>query len=225
MSAQQNQLEDLTEEEFISFTSSYSYTPVSSLHYYYTYWLQYWCYSLKSHSSNSVDCISQSALQFLEAYSHEDVTVAELQGSSNSLWTISPPSRQYLSQVLNLDHFPLTVSWTVQRSALVVIAVLTAVVALTVVAVLTVAAVVKNLKPFFLTGTWVWGQRWSLHQVNMWLTWTMRLVWSWSSYWMEPGHFLCEYRGRGSKGYCDLVVVISQHARGTNRNWLALAAD
>lgn len=96
-----------------------------------------------------MDCISQSALQFLEAYSHEDVTVAELQGSSNSLWTISPPSRQYLSQVLNLDHFPLTVSWTVQRSALVVIAVLTAVVALTVVAVLTVAAVVKNLKPFF----------------------------------------------------------------------------
>lgn len=57
----------------------------------------------------------QSALQFLEAYSHEDVTVAELQGSSNSLWTISPPSRQYLSQVLNLDQFPLTVSWTIQR--------------------------------------------------------------------------------------------------------------
>ncbi|XP_068199524.1 piezo-type mechanosensitive ion channel component 2-like isoform X2 [Antennarius striatus] len=84
MSAQQNQLTDLTEEDFLSFTSSYSYTP--------------------------------SALQFLEAYSHEDVTVAELQGSSNSLWTISPPSRQYLSQVLNLDHFPLTVSWTVQRN-------------------------------------------------------------------------------------------------------------
>lgn len=54
-------------------------------------------------------------MQFLEAYSHEDVTVAELQGSSNSLWTISPPSRQYLGQVLSLDHFPLTVSWTIQR--------------------------------------------------------------------------------------------------------------
>ncbi|KAK2859745.1 hypothetical protein Q5P01_004365 [Channa striata] len=84
MSAQQNQLCDLTEEDFSSFISSYSST--------------------------------SSALQFLEAYSHEDVTVAELQGSSNSLWTISPPSRQYLSQVLNLDHFPLTVSWTVQRN-------------------------------------------------------------------------------------------------------------
>ncbi|KAI3355619.1 hypothetical protein L3Q82_018446, partial [Scortum barcoo] len=84
MSAQQNQLKDLTEEDFSSFSSSYSYTP--------------------------------SALQFLEAYGREDVVVAELQGSSNSLWTISPPSRQYLSQVLNLDHFPLTVSWTVQRN-------------------------------------------------------------------------------------------------------------
>lgn len=60
--------------------------------------------------------LSQSALQFLEAYGPEDVTVAELQGSSNSLWTISPPSREYLSQVLHLDHFPLTLSWTIQRS-------------------------------------------------------------------------------------------------------------
>ncbi|XP_059183361.1 piezo-type mechanosensitive ion channel component 2-like [Centropristis striata] len=84
MSAQQNQLRDLTEEDFSSFTSSYSYT--------------------------------SSALQFLEAYGPEDVTVAELQGSSNSLWTISPPSRTYLSQVLRLDHFPLTLSWTVQRN-------------------------------------------------------------------------------------------------------------
>ncbi|XP_062236076.1 piezo-type mechanosensitive ion channel component 2-like isoform X2 [Platichthys flesus] len=84
MSAQQNQLRDLTQEDFSSFVSSYSYTP--------------------------------SALQFLEAYTREDVTVAELQGSSNSLWTISPPSRQYLSQVLNLHHFPITLSWTVQRN-------------------------------------------------------------------------------------------------------------
>ncbi|KAM7369505.1 hypothetical protein PAMP_010824 [Pampus punctatissimus] len=84
MSAQQNQLKDLTEKDFSSFISSYSYTP--------------------------------SALQFLEAYSREDVTLAELQGSSNSLWTISPPSRTYLSQVLSLDHFPLTLSWTIQRN-------------------------------------------------------------------------------------------------------------
>jgi len=67
-------------------------------------------------SSGDCDtCVSQSALQFLEAYSQEDVTVAELQGSSNSLWTISPPSRAYLSQVLYLESFPLTLSWTIQR--------------------------------------------------------------------------------------------------------------
>ncbi|XP_028289056.1 piezo-type mechanosensitive ion channel component 2-like [Parambassis ranga] len=109
MSAQQNQLRDLTEEDFSSFISSYSYTPVCSLQYDtpYTQFVS---------SNNPVDCVSQSALQFLEAYSHEDVTVAELQGSSNSLWTISPPSRHYLSQVLNLDHFPLTLSWTIQRN-------------------------------------------------------------------------------------------------------------
>lgn len=109
MSAQQNQLRDLTEEDFSSFISSYSYTPVCSL--------QYETPRTQIVSGdNAVDCVSQSALQFLEAYSHEDVTVAELQGSSNSLWTISPPSRHYLSQVLNLDHFPLTLSWTIQRS-------------------------------------------------------------------------------------------------------------
>ncbi|KAK5877668.1 hypothetical protein CesoFtcFv8_025151 [Champsocephalus esox] len=83
MSAQQNQLRDLTEDDFSSFSSSYSLP---------------------------------SALQFLEAYSQEDVTVAELQGSSNSLWTISPPSRAYLSQVLYLESFPLTLSWTIQRN-------------------------------------------------------------------------------------------------------------
>uniref|UniRef100_A0A8C6TAW8 Piezo non-specific cation channel R-Ras-binding domain-containing protein n=1 Tax=Neogobius melanostomus TaxID=47308 RepID=A0A8C6TAW8_9GOBI len=83
MSAQQNQLRDLSEKDYQAFLSSYSYEP--------------------------------SALQFLEAYSAEDVTVAELPGSSNSLWTISPPSRHYLSHVLHLDSFPLTLSWTVQR--------------------------------------------------------------------------------------------------------------
>ncbi|CAL8292374.1 unnamed protein product [Lota lota] len=85
MSAQQNQLKDLNEEDYHSFISLYSYTP--------------------------------NALQFFEAYTKEDVTVAELEGSSNSLWTISPPSRQYLSQVLGQDEdFPLTISWTIQRN-------------------------------------------------------------------------------------------------------------
>lgn len=37
MSAQQNQLKDLTEEDFSFFTNLYSYTPVSFVWYYYTY--------------------------------------------------------------------------------------------------------------------------------------------------------------------------------------------
>uniref|UniRef100_A0A672M562 Piezo-type mechanosensitive ion channel component 2-like n=1 Tax=Sinocyclocheilus grahami TaxID=75366 RepID=A0A672M562_SINGR len=67
MSAQQNQLKDVTDRDFI--------TP----------------------------SLSQSALQFLEAYTAEDVTVAELEGSSNSLWTISPPSRKNLMDVLSKE--------------------------------------------------------------------------------------------------------------------------
>ncbi|XP_066538548.1 piezo-type mechanosensitive ion channel component 2 [Hoplias malabaricus] len=57
------------------------------------------------------------AMQFLEAYTAEDVTVAELEGSSNSLWTISPPSRKNLMDVLSKkDPFPVTMSWTIQRN-------------------------------------------------------------------------------------------------------------
>lgn len=111
MSAQQNQLKDLTDGQFRDFSNSYSYKPVS-LGSREEFPLCHFVLRVCTHTLNP---ISQSALQFLEAYSHEDVTVAELQGSSNSLWTISPPSRQYLGQVLSLDHFPLTVSWTIQR--------------------------------------------------------------------------------------------------------------
>uniref|UniRef100_A0AAY4BJ86 Piezo-type mechanosensitive ion channel component n=1 Tax=Denticeps clupeoides TaxID=299321 RepID=A0AAY4BJ86_9TELE len=59
----------------------------------------------------------QSAMQFLEAYTKEDITVAELEGSSNSLWTISPPSRKNLMEVLSKDApFLVTMSWTIQRN-------------------------------------------------------------------------------------------------------------
>lgn len=58
----------------------------------------------------------QSAMQFLEAYTSADVAVAELEGSSNSLWTISPPSRKNLMDVLSKEeYFPVTMSWTIQR--------------------------------------------------------------------------------------------------------------
>ncbi|KAL4616870.1 piezo-type mechanosensitive ion channel component 2-like [Arapaima gigas] len=85
MSAQQNQLKDVTDSEFAQFIGLYKYTP--------------------------------GAMQFLEAYTAEDVTVAELEGSSNSLWTISPPSRKNLMEVLSKeDQFPVTMTWSIQRN-------------------------------------------------------------------------------------------------------------
>ncbi|XP_077126304.1 piezo-type mechanosensitive ion channel component 2 isoform X6 [Ranitomeya variabilis] len=59
-----------------------------------------------------------SALQFLENYGREDITIAELEGNSNSLWTISPPSRNSMIQSLeNVKHdFTLVISWTIQRN-------------------------------------------------------------------------------------------------------------
>ena len=58
----------------------------------------------------------QEALQWLEGYTPEDLTIAELEGSSNSLWTISPPSRNNLIKVLNdSEEFPITVAWSIQR--------------------------------------------------------------------------------------------------------------
>uniref|UniRef100_A0ACB8FDU1 Piezo-type mechanosensitive ion channel component 2 n=1 Tax=Sphaerodactylus townsendi TaxID=933632 RepID=A0ACB8FDU1_9SAUR len=59
-----------------------------------------------------------AALQFLENYASEDVTVAQLEGNSNSLWTISPPSRRKMIDELNNTDSPFTlvVSWSVQRN-------------------------------------------------------------------------------------------------------------
>ncbi|KAM4028513.1 piezo-type mechanosensitive ion channel component 2 isoform 7-T7 [Anomaloglossus baeobatrachus] len=59
-----------------------------------------------------------AALQFLENYGIEDITIAELEGNSNSLWTISPPSRISMIRSLeNVEHpFSLVVSWTIQRN-------------------------------------------------------------------------------------------------------------
>lgn len=48
----------------------------------------------------------------------DDLIVAQLKGSSNSLWTISPPSRKNLIEMLDsAEEFPITVTWTVQRYA------------------------------------------------------------------------------------------------------------
>ncbi|XP_078544278.1 piezo-type mechanosensitive ion channel component 2 isoform X2 [Lissotriton helveticus] len=58
------------------------------------------------------------ALQFLEGYGTEDIIIAELEGNSNSLWTISPPSRLKMIEGLqNMDYeFSLVIFWSIQRN-------------------------------------------------------------------------------------------------------------
>ncbi|XP_032563008.1 piezo-type mechanosensitive ion channel component 2 [Chiroxiphia lanceolata] len=59
-----------------------------------------------------------AALQFLEGYGKEDITLADLEGNSNSLWTISPPSRQKMIEGLKdfSSEFTVVLSWTIQRN-------------------------------------------------------------------------------------------------------------
>ncbi|KAK2492109.1 hypothetical protein MC885_007149 [Smutsia gigantea] len=58
------------------------------------------------------------AMQFLENYEKEDITVAELEGNSNSLWTISPPSKQKMIHELMdpSSSFSVVFSWSIQRT-------------------------------------------------------------------------------------------------------------
>ncbi|KAM9458128.1 LOW QUALITY PROTEIN: piezo-type mechanosensitive ion channel component 2 [Salvelinus alpinus] len=57
------------------------------------------------------------AMQWLESYMPEDLTIAELEGSSNSLWTISPPSRTNIMKMLSSkEQFPVTLAWSIQRN-------------------------------------------------------------------------------------------------------------
>ncbi|XP_075386107.1 piezo-type mechanosensitive ion channel component 2 [Tenrec ecaudatus] len=58
------------------------------------------------------------AMQFLENYENEDVTVAELEGNSNSLWTISPPSKKKMMEELRnpSSSFSVVFSWSIQRN-------------------------------------------------------------------------------------------------------------
>ncbi|XP_053427804.1 piezo-type mechanosensitive ion channel component 2 isoform X3 [Nycticebus coucang] len=58
------------------------------------------------------------AMQFLENYEKEDITVAELEGNSNSLWTISPPSKQKMIHELmdSNSSFSVVFSWSIQRN-------------------------------------------------------------------------------------------------------------
>ncbi|XP_038146759.1 piezo-type mechanosensitive ion channel component 2 [Cyprinodon tularosa] len=64
------------------------------------------------------DSKSNMALEWLETYIKDDLVIAQLKGSSNSLWTISPPSRQNLIDMLGANDkaFQITVAWSVQRN-------------------------------------------------------------------------------------------------------------
>ncbi|XP_061111226.1 piezo-type mechanosensitive ion channel component 2-like [Conger conger] len=55
------------------------------------------------------------ALQFLDKYTHDDLTIAVLEGSSSSLWTISPPSMLNLKKDLINTNVTVTISWIIQR--------------------------------------------------------------------------------------------------------------
>ncbi|KYO35306.1 hypothetical protein Y1Q_0007900 [Alligator mississippiensis] len=67
---------------------------------------------LKYYSGNT------GALQFLENYGKEDITIADLEGNSNSLWTISPPSRKKMIKDLRdfSAKFAVVLSWSIQRN-------------------------------------------------------------------------------------------------------------
>uniref|UniRef100_A0AAY4DS02 Piezo-type mechanosensitive ion channel component n=1 Tax=Denticeps clupeoides TaxID=299321 RepID=A0AAY4DS02_9TELE len=62
-------------------------------------------------------CISQVAMQFITLYSCEDIVTANIEGSSGSVWRISPPSRQEVIKELLSSHGEMTLrlSWNFQR--------------------------------------------------------------------------------------------------------------
>lgn len=59
-------------------------------------------------------------MQFITLYSYEDIVTAMIEGSSGSVWRISPPSRQEVVKELLGSPMDLTLrlAWTFQRSDL-----------------------------------------------------------------------------------------------------------
>uniref|UniRef100_UPI00398E3A9B piezo-type mechanosensitive ion channel component 1 isoform X2 n=1 Tax=Pristiophorus japonicus TaxID=55135 RepID=UPI00398E3A9B len=58
-----------------------------------------------------------AAMQFITLYGYEDVMTAHIEGSSGSLWSVSPPSRQAMINELNSNESVMTLRlmWTFQR--------------------------------------------------------------------------------------------------------------
>uniref|UniRef100_A0A670IVU7 Piezo type mechanosensitive ion channel component 1 (Er blood group) n=1 Tax=Podarcis muralis TaxID=64176 RepID=A0A670IVU7_PODMU len=63
----------------------------------------------------------QVAMQFITLYSYEDIVTARIEGSSGSLWSISPPSREQLYRELHNGSSAITLrfTWNFQRYVLV----------------------------------------------------------------------------------------------------------
>lgn len=64
------------------------------------------------------DLWPQVAMQFITMYSYEDIVTANIEGSSGSVWRISPPSRQELIKELtgSTGDMTLRLDWNFQRS-------------------------------------------------------------------------------------------------------------
>uniref|UniRef100_A0A8C4SJ92 Piezo type mechanosensitive ion channel component 1 (Er blood group) n=1 Tax=Erpetoichthys calabaricus TaxID=27687 RepID=A0A8C4SJ92_ERPCA len=60
------------------------------------------------------------AMQFITMYSYEDIVTANIEGSSGSVWRISPPSRLKMIEELRNSTADMTLrfTWTFQRSVL-----------------------------------------------------------------------------------------------------------
>ncbi|XP_038662365.1 piezo-type mechanosensitive ion channel component 1 isoform X3 [Scyliorhinus canicula] len=58
-----------------------------------------------------------AAMQFISLYGYEDIMTAHIEGSSGSLWSVSPPSRQAMITELNghKSEMTLRLMWTFQR--------------------------------------------------------------------------------------------------------------
>lgn len=59
----------------------------------------------------------QVAMQFITLYGYEDIVTARIEGSSGSLWSISPPSREQMRRELQNGSSDITLrlTWTFQR--------------------------------------------------------------------------------------------------------------
>uniref|UniRef100_A0A8D2LFH0 Piezo type mechanosensitive ion channel component 1 n=1 Tax=Varanus komodoensis TaxID=61221 RepID=A0A8D2LFH0_VARKO len=79
--------------------------------------------SIKAFTPQDYDALTHQferqplAMQFITLYGYEDIVTARIEGSSGSLWSISPPSREQLHQELQNSSADITLrfTWNFQR--------------------------------------------------------------------------------------------------------------